>query len=138
MRLKRNLLDAAMSNGIPLLAVLLMLFAILVTSTRDTDRSMLLGFNPSGVMRIISAFFFIVLLAHIHLRNTIQAQEVVFIEYLYFTAYLAIVLTSLHAFLFSLKVDIWVIDYKDSLIVKLCYWPVLLGLQFAVTMVLFY
>ncbi len=137
--LKRNLLNAAIANGIPLIVVLVLLFAITLTRTTDTDESKLFGFNPSSVMRICSALFFVVILAHIQLRNTIQAHEVVFLEYLYFIVYLALMLTALHTFLFfSSKVDSRLVEYQDSLIVKLAYWPVILGIQLAVTVALFY
>ena len=41
-----------------------------------------------------------------------------------------------HTFLFFSKVDLPIIRYKESLIVKLLFWPVVLGLQLAVTIVL--
>jgi hypothetical protein len=60
-RIKRYLLDVFVSQGIPLLIVLVMLFAVLVTATKDEEQSKLLGFNPSGILSIGSALFFIVL-----------------------------------------------------------------------------
>jgi len=137
--LKRILLDAIIANGIPLIVVLVLLFGIILTRTADEDESKLFGFNPSGVVRICSALFFVVILAHIQLRNTNQAQEVVFLEYLYFIVYLALLLTAMHTFLFfSSKVEAPVVEYRDSLIAKLIYWPLILGLQLAVAVALFY
>jgi hypothetical protein len=137
--LKRNLMDAAIANGIPLIVVLVLLYAIILTRTTDTDESKLFGFNPSGVMRICSALFFVVILAHIQLRNTVQAQEVVFLEYLYFIVYLALLLTALHTFLFfSSKVESRFVEHRDSLMAKVLYWPVILGLQLAIAVALFY
>jgi len=116
-----------------------LLFGIILTRTADEDESKLFGFNPSGVVRICSALFFVVILAHIQLRNTNQAQEVVFLEYLYFIVYLALLLTAMHTFLFfSSKVEAPVVEYRDSLIAKLIYWPLILGLQLAVAVALFY
>ena len=59
---------------------MVMLFSVIVTSTKDEDEAKILGFGPSGAMRISSALFFVILLAHIHLRDTLQLQEVAFIE----------------------------------------------------------
>ena len=71
--------------------------------------------------------------------NGLEAQEVVLLEYSYFMIYVTILLISLHALLFSLKkVKVWLIDYEDSLILKLLFWPVLLGAQYAVTVAVFY
>ncbi len=137
--LKRNILDAIIANGIPLAVVLVLLFAIILTRTTDQDESKLFGFNPSGVVRICSALFFVVLLAHIQLRNTTQAHEVVFLEYLYFIVYLALLATALHTFLFfSSKVENPLVEYRESLVVKLAYWPLILALQLAVTVAFFY
>jgi hypothetical protein len=73
------------------------------------------------------------------LRDTLQLQDVAFIEYIYFLTYFAIILTTLHAFFFSLKrFDFWVVEHQESLIIKLAFWPLLLLSMFAVTLVFFY
>jgi hypothetical protein len=136
--LKRNVLNAIIANGIPLWIVLLMLFAIIVKRTDDVDESKLFGFNPSGVMRICSALFFVVLLAHIQLRNSLQVKEVVFLEYHYFIVYLAILATALHTFLFFSKHDIPIVKYKESLVAKLIFWPAILGLQLVIAILALY
>ena len=137
--LKRLLLDPSLRNGVPLFVVFIMLFAVLATATSNPDESKLVGFNPSGVTRITSTLFFAVLLSHSQLRESIQAQEFVFLEYLYVMAYIALLLTSLHRFLFMLdRFNVPVIQYRDSLIVKLSYWPTLLVAQFLITVLLFY
>jgi hypothetical protein len=137
--LKRNILNVAIRNMIPVLIVWVMLFVVIATSTKDEDEAKLLGFGPSGTMRITSALFFVVLLAHIHLRDTLQIQEVAFIEYVYFVTYLAIVLTTLQSFFFSLKrFNFWIVEYEESLIIKLAYWPLWLGFMFVVAIAIFY
>ncbi len=116
-----------------------MLFAIVAAATKDQSESELAGFSPSAVMRICSALFFVVLLAHIQLRQTIQVHEIVYLEYIYLTVYLVVLLTSIHTFLFLLKrFSIPLVEYENSLIIKLLFWPVVLGLQFAITAVFFY
>jgi preprotein translocase subunit Sec61beta len=137
--LKRELLDAAIANGIPLLVVLMMLFAVVLTRTSDQEESKLFGFNPSGVVRICAALFFVVLLAHIQLRNELQAQKIVFLEYSYFLVYLALLLTALHTFLFFKSgVDFRLVQYRDGLILKLAYWPLLFALQLLAAIAIFY
>jgi hypothetical protein len=136
--LKRNVLNAIIGNGIPILVVLLMLFAIIIKRTDDVEESKLFGFNPSGTVRICSALFFVVLLAHIQMRNTIQAEEIVLLEYAYFIVYLALLGTALHTFLFFSKLDLPVVRYRESLIFKLLFWPVVLGLQLVVAVVFLY
>jgi hypothetical protein len=137
--LKRNLVDAILTNMIPVAVVLVMLFAILVTSTKDEEEAKMLGFNPAGVLRITSALFFIVLLAHIQLRSTMQIHEVVFMEYTYILVYLVVIFASLHAFLFTLnRFNFRIIEYQNSLIIKLLYWPLCLTLMLVISTILFY
>jgi hypothetical protein len=138
-RLKRLLLDAMISNGIPLGIVLVMLFAILATSTTDEEESKLLGFNPSGVLRIGSALFFVVLLAHIQLRSRLDVDEVVFMESFYFLVYLTILAVSLHNFLFSLaRFNRGPLGYHHGLVQKLLFWPLLFSASLVVTILRFY
>ena len=135
----RNLVDVLLGNGIPLTIVLLLLFAALMTATSDANKSKIIGFNPSGIVRLCSALFFVVLLAHIQLRNTINVQEIMFLEYFYFSVYLAILLVPLHAFLFFMaRPKFWILEYDDSLVFKLLYWPLIVGFQFVVTAIFFY
>ena len=79
---KRNLLDPAIGNGIPLFVVVLMLFAMVASATTDQQGPGIAGFPPSAMMLVTPALFFAVLLAHIHLRETIQVYRVVFMEYI--------------------------------------------------------
>ena len=134
-QLKRNVLDSLIAGGIPMLVVLLMLFAIIVRRTENTEVSKLFGFNPPGTVRICSGLFFVVLLAHIQMRNSIQAEEIVLLEYMYFIVHLAILFTAWHTFLFFSDTRLKIFTYRESLITKLLFWPVVLGLQLAVAVV---
>jgi len=132
--LKRHLFNVVIGYGITVLVVLCMLFAVLLSATQDEDRSKLLGFSPSNVMRTCSSLFFVILLAHIHLRSSLQTEEVVLIEAGYFLAYGVILLTVLHGFLFHAEnVQIGIIAHEDSLVIKLLYWPVVFGVLLATT-----
>jgi hypothetical protein len=138
-RIRRSFLDVIIGNGIPLIGVLVMLFAMVASSTRDEEESKLLGFNPSGVMKVGSALFFIVLLAHVQLRSTIQVQQVVFMEYIFFVVYSAILLVSLHNFLFSLeRYNKGRLGYRNGLVQKLLFWPLLSAALLLVMIFQFY
>jgi hypothetical protein len=137
--LRRSFLDSFVGHIIPLVAVAFMLFATLMTATRDSETASLSGFNTFSVLTATTALFFVVLLGHIQLRDAVRAMELMYLEYFYFAMYLAILLVSVHALLFTLnKQALWIVCYRDSLIVKLLYWPLLLGLMLAVTAVVFY
>lgn len=90
-------------------------------------------------MRVTTALFFVALIAHIQLRNALQTQQIVLLEYTYFTVYLALLATTIHSFLFHLKrFNVWIVEHRDSLILKLLCWPVVIGIQLAVTVAMFY
>ncbi len=139
MSIRRRLFDAAVSYGVPLLVVFALIFAVIASTTKDPGESQLLGSNPAGVMRVTTALFFVALIAHVQLRNALQTQQIVLLEYTYFTAYLALLATTIHSFLFHLKrFNVRIVEYRDSLILKLFYWPVVIGVQLAVTVAMFY
>ncbi len=139
LEIRRNLLDSMISHIIPIILVATLLFVVLVTSTKDDVEAKRLGFNPSGVMRLSSGLLFVLLVSHIQLRTAIQVGEVIFLEYYYFIMYFMIIFTALHSLLFNLKtVSIRLVEHQQSLIFKLLYWPVLLGLQLLITVIIFY
>lgn len=136
--LKRSFLDPFVSSMAPVLVVLLMVFAVQITISRDGERMDLLGFNASTVIAANSALFFVVLLSHIDLRSGFAAREIIYLEEFYFIAYLALLVVSVDAILFSWKRPYRFIDYADNLIPKLLYWPLISVLTFAVTLGTFY
>lgn len=139
LEIQRNLLDAMINHIIPIVMVAILLFVVLVTSTKDELEAKRLGFNPSGVMRLGSGLLFVLLISHIQLRNAIQVEQVMFMEYYFFIMYLMIIFTALHSLLFNLKtVNIPIVDREQSLLFKLLYWPLLFSLQLLVTVLIFY
>ncbi len=111
----RNLLDSMISHIIPIILVAVLLFVVLVTSTKDDAEAKRLGFNPSGVMRLSSGLLFVLLVSHIQLRNSIQVEQVMFMEYYYFIMYLMIIFIALHSLLFNLKtVNIQLVEHSAA------------------------
>jgi len=136
---KRNLLDPAIQNLIPILVILAMLFAVVLSATSDSEKSKMLGFNPAGTMRIVSALFFVTLVAHIQLRNSLQSPQLVFLEASYFLVYVVLLLTALHDFVFLLdNLNVPIVKYENSLICKMLFWPAILAAQFTIAVGFFY
>ncbi len=122
---QRKFINAFVSNLVPLLVVSLLLFASLMIVSSDEKRASRFGFSTSGVVGSCSALFFVVLLAHIQVRDQFAGSGLVYIEYFYLIMYGAILLTALNAYLFSLghgRLGRW-LQYRDNLIPKLAYWP---------------
>ncbi|ATJ82451.1 hypothetical protein ACFPTY_05610 [Halomonas beimenensis] len=135
--LLRNITDAFISNQIPLFVAAIMLFAMLMIDTREKDRASQFGFTTSTVLATAAAIFFIILLAHIDVRRRYAAEEIMYLEYYYFITYFTIVAVSLNAFMLMALRENRFFHYRDNLIPKLLFWPLLHGAFFAVTVYVF-
>ncbi len=137
--LRRNFLDSFIAHMIPLIVVAFMLFAILMTVTQDERRVSLTGFNVFGVLTATSALFFVALVAHIQLREAIRAGELMYLEYFYFAIYLTILFGSIHSLAFCSEHVRWRwLRYRNSLLLKTAFWPLLLAACLGVTLITFY
>lgn len=136
--ISRNFIDPFVSYLFPVIIVLLMLYAVLLTNSKDEHRIGLIGFNALEVLASASALFFVALLAHVELRSHIGANELIYMEYFFIIAYIMILIVSVNSILFSWGFNITLIQYQDNNIPKLLYWPVLGGLLFFFTMFAFW
>ena len=142
--LKRDFFGPFISQLAPMFVVILMLFAILVTSSKGEKRNTLLGFNTAGVLASNSALFFVVLVSHIDLRSSLAAKEILYLESFYFVIYLALLVISVNSILFSWGVrfpeikGVSLIQYRDNLIPKLLFWPMVTGQLLLCTLIFLY
>lgn len=135
--IQRQFLGPFINNIIPLFVISTLLFTI-VMSTSNRERDAKLGFTGFGVLEISAAFFFVVILAHIDLRNILGVQEVIYLDYFYFLIYLKILLYAVNSIIYTKYPNIKFFYYRNNLIPRLLYWPVYLGLLFIITCFIFY
>ncbi len=136
--ISRNFIDPFVSYLFPVIIVLLMLYAVLLTNSKDEGRIGLIGFNALEVLASASALFFVALLAHVELRSHIGANELIYMEYFFIIAYIMILIVSVNSILFSWGFNIRIIQFQDNNVPKLLYWPVLGGLLFSFTLFAFW
>ncbi|WP_299493584.1 hypothetical protein [uncultured Shewanella sp.] len=134
----RNVIDPFVSYLFPVVIVLLMLYAVLLTNSRDESRIGLIGFNALEVLASCSALFFVALLAHVELRSHIGANELIYMEYFFIIAYTMVLIVSVNSILFSWGMNIRFVQYADNALPKLLYWPLLTGLLFIFTLMVFW
>jgi len=132
LHVRRNIIDAFISQFIPLLVIMLMLFSILWVG-RKRDSNGLLGFNSLAGTSGCSALFFVVIYNHISIRNQLGTPGVVYMEYFFFITYLAILLVSLNSILVALDQKSTFINHKDNHLSRLLYWPLITGCLFLIT-----
>lgn len=125
---KRKFANAFIVYLLPLFLVSALLFAALLTVSADEKFSNRLGFNTSGFIGASSALFFVVMLAHIQLREQFSGAGIVYIEYFYILMYGLLVIATANTYLFSINATRWsrIILYNDNIIPKVVYWPVVL------------
>ena len=129
--------DAFIIHLLPLLMVLALLYGALLTISDDPELSERYGFSASGVIGSCSALFFVVLLAHMQLREQFAGMEVVYIEYFYFLLYVLIAAASAYAYLFAARRAKFLsfLYEHDNLAVKVGFWPVVFGSMLAISIV---
>jgi hypothetical protein len=106
------------------------MFAILLVPNEHTEQEVF------GVLSFIAALFFVVIVAHIGLRGDITAEGVTYIEYFYIVMYVAMLVVSGLSIFFSSRIGFHLIQYRDNLISKLLYWPVILGTSLGITLLI--
>ena len=133
--IKRKFQNAFILHLLPLFLVTALLFGALLTITTDSNLATRHGFSTTGVIGACSALFFVVLLAHIQLREQFAGSGIVYMEYFYILMYGILVAASASTFLFSMNAVPWlkIIHYKDGLILKISFWPVVLVCMIAIT-----
>ena len=135
--IRKRVIGPLVSHLLPIMMVLLLLFIILMLSTRTRKIVKVVGFNTMSVVTVCAGFFLVVIFSHIDLRDTLAIKYFSYMEYFYFLVYLAILLLALNALLFN-QTHIRIFTYKENFFPKLFYWPVNTGVIFLFTAVSFY
>ena len=123
--MKRNFVGIFMSEIIPIAVTSLLLFAVLMISTKREDEIDLYGFSASAVLAYCAALFFVLTVAHFSIRQRIPADGIIYLEYFYFVLYFAILAVSVNSILFASRKGHNLILYKNNLFIKLLYWPII-------------
>lgn len=136
---KRKFLNSFIINLVPLLTVATLLFALLMTVTAEPKKREAVGFNFTGGISIVSALFFVVLIAHIQLREQFSEDGIVYVEYFFLLMYFLMIMLIINTYFFSRGrvVSSKFIMAEDNLIPKLCFWPFTLGVMAIVTLITF-
>src|SRR5690606_34818109 len=117
---------------------LILIFAMQMTVTRENQRKDLLGFNAATIITTCAALFFAVLISHIEARGALAAKAIFYGEYFYLVAYAVILFVCVNAILFTRPKAPRLLRYRDNLLPKLIYWPVVMGALYGITLAVFY
>ncbi|MGL1885304.1 MAG: cache domain-containing protein [Reichenbachiella sp.] len=134
--LKRRFLNAFVINIIPIFVVASMIFLIFYSNSKRKDSNT--GVSMMNVVQSCAGFFFVLLLAHTNLRRELSTPEISYMETFYFTMYVIIGLLAINVVAFTKNENSKILQYEDNLIIKLAYWPLLLGSWMVITLLNFY
>ncbi|WP_170386639.1 hypothetical protein [Ruegeria atlantica] len=133
--IKRNFGNAFIVHMIPLIVVTMLLFGAVMTVTRRPDLVERHDFSTSSVIGTCSVLFFVILLAHVQLREGFAGSPVIYMESFFFLMYFLLLAVSVNTYLFASEAvpSLRFVHYKDNLIPKAAFWPFVLLCMVAIT-----
>ena len=163
LRMSRVIAGPLITNILPLGIVVALLFTVMMTSAkmnlwilsvagnvRRSGQSIvrtangLQGGGPSyaliavaGVLSYSATLLFVVISGHARLRSQFPEAGLLYLEFFYFVAYLAIFAVAVNSLAFAGH-RIGVVQYRDNLLPKVAFWPFLTGYLFIATFVTFH
>ena len=135
--LTRKFIDAFVINLVTLMLVALLVYAQVMTVSRQADLAERFGFNAATVLAGCSSLLFIIVLSHVQIRKQFADSGLVYIEYWYLALYFMIFLSALNTYFFTsgrLRKDSLLL-WNDNLIAKLLFWPLLLGILALISLI---
>jgi len=136
--LRRNLLDAFISNLGPIVISMIILFALQMVMTSDEKLATLMQTTAGRLVNICVSMFFVIVFAHISVRRGMAAEEIFYLEYFYFITYLMILWVAINSIVYVKMKHVRWLRYEENLIPKLLFWPVVTGFLFAASVATFY
>ncbi len=136
--LQRKFPTPFISHIIPILIVAVLLHGVLISSSFNERLRTSSGFSAFGVLETCGAFFFAIVLMHIDLRRGLDLDVITYMEAIYLISYLVLLLVVLDALVFTTSDSVPLLEYRDNLLAKLLFWPILLGMVLGVTLWMFY
>ncbi len=120
------------------IAVAFLLFGLLALTTDDENLKGRFQLSTAGVLAAASGLLFAVILKHNQIRSGVGTQGLSYIETIPIILYGIIVVVVLNAILLASPLNARLIRHRNNLIPTLAYWPVVLGLLLAVTLIVFF
>lgn len=127
--LHRDFRDPLICKVIPLLVLLFMLYSILFIGGHTDGLNVVIG---------CSGLFFVAIFEHIHLRQSLNASGIIFLEYLYFITYLLLLLVTYCAMRNDIIIKVGSKGVSIISFAKLCFWPLFFFLILVVSCYTFY
>ena len=119
-------------------AIAILLFFLLLLMAHDADLQDRTGLTIFDLIVASGGLLFAVILDHNAIRNVVESQDLTYLEWFPLTLDVFIVLIVLTAVLRVKRWRIPVIGYSGDLLPVVAYWPALIGLLLAITLLVFF
>jgi hypothetical protein len=129
---ERYVLGPFIAYLLPGVVAAMMLFAFLINERAPGEKQ-----EMSEALNYAAALFFVIAVAHTALRDGIAAVGLSYLEHLYILLYIAIIAIGLNTYYVVKRPNAWLVRYRNNLIVKLLYWPLIVGALLASTLLVF-
>ncbi len=137
-RLKRDFLNVFTSRMLPLIVVSFLVFAVLMTVSTHDERRTQFGTTTATVLAFAGSLMFVTILGHNALRSALNSSQIIYLEYFYFVAYFAILAVAVNSILINSGRARGMLFYRDNIIAKLGFWPMVTGAGFLITWAQFF
>jgi hypothetical protein len=134
--IQREFINPFVSRIIPVVVISVLMFLIVLISTKSGEAASWLGFTANDVVVGLSALFFVIGLSHTDLRQSLSSPKIMYFEYIYFVIYSMLLYVAVSS-IYIAKQD-QVDNLDENFLSKNFYWPVLSGTFFMVTFWVFY
>ncbi|MDX2064435.1 MAG: hypothetical protein SFX74_01700 [Fimbriimonadaceae bacterium] len=135
--MRRNMLGPLVSRIVPICVVLVLLYAALILTKRQESTLQLVGFNTFTVLAYCAALFFVVVVDHSSMRQTLAPESLIYLDSFYFMLYLMLTLVSFNSILLTSDREFWIIEHEDNAIPNYLFWPISVGFILVSTLVTF-
>ncbi|MFD9219644.1 hypothetical protein ACFWDI_06385 [Streptomyces sp. NPDC060064] len=116
--------------------IALLVYLGLFVYTREEARRRIFGFSTWAVITFTVSMLLALILDQQQTRTLTGGATVAYLEFFSITLYVVIISVALNAVLVTSR-EIEILQWRDNLLPKLVYWPLLLGLSFLFTVVVF-
>jgi hypothetical protein len=135
--MRRNVLGPLVSRIVPICVVLMLLYAALILTKRQESVQHLVGFNTFTVLAYCAALFFVVVVDHSSMRQTLAPESLIYLDSFYFMLYLMLTLVSFNSILLTSEREYWIIEHEDNAIPNYLFWPIASGFVLVSTLLTF-
>lgn len=123
--IERDFISAFMINITLLLVSVGLLYGLIMMMTSDENLNSKFGSNVSSVIGSCAGIFFVVLVAHISVREKFPGSGIVYIEYFYLLSYVFIVATMVAIYKFNTNKNLATkgVLANEAALLKMGFWP---------------